>query len=112
MIMPGERSTGKFLDRLAIGSFILYLGVVILLQDLYTLDFWAIASLGAGAMLLILNLARALLHVGISSFSLVLGAALLILGWTRLQELDYNWFAIVLIVVGIWVLGKAGAERI
>ncbi len=110
--MPGGRNTGIFLDRLAIGSFILYLGMVILLQDLYTFDFWAIAAIGAGAMLLILNLGRALLHVGINSFTLVLGAILLILGWTRLQELDYNWFAIVLIVVGIWVLGKAGAERL
>jgi len=109
--MPANWRKGEALGKFALGSFIIGLGLLILLGDVYSLDFWTWAALLTGAILVLLNVARAALKLGIGSFSLVSGAILLIIGLTRMWDLDYNWLAIVLIVIGVWVLARAASSR-
>jgi len=105
--MNDKKSLNKRYIALAWGSLFLWLGILMILPGNQS----PIFMLGAGVILLGLNLARAISGIPISVFSITLGSQAFVLGLVamfrtilNIPPFDLPFFSIVLIVIGLYVL--------
>lgn len=105
--MNDKKSLNKRYIALAWGSLFLWLGILMILPGNQS----PIFMLGAGVILLGLNLARAISGIPISVFSITLGSLAFVLGLVamfrtilNIPPFDLPFFSIVLIVIGLYVL--------
>lgn len=90
------------LEGFAWGLFLIMLGVLWILPDrMVPADSWLI---GAGLILLSLNIARAVLAIPIRGFTTVLGVAALSVGAASLLGVKVPILAILLMVFGLYVV--------
>jgi len=105
------RSRNRLLERLAWGGFLVGLGFLYLAEDYYEFELWALGLLLAGAILLIVNIARAVWRIKVGTGSLGIGVIFLVVGAAIVQGIKLNWIALVLLVTGIWITLDALAGR-
>jgi len=105
------RSRNRLLERLAWGAFLIGLGLLYYTVDYYEFDLWASGLLLAGAILLIVNIARASWRIKVSTGSLGVGVIFLVVGAAMWQGIKLNWVAVVALVIGIWITLDALARR-
>lgn len=105
------RSRNRLLERLGWGSFLIGLGLLCYAKDNYDFDLWASILLLAGAILLIVNIARAGWRIKIGTGSLGIGVIFLVVGGAMFQGIKLNWFALVALIIGIWITLDALAGR-
>ena len=105
--MKDIRVRNKRYAAIAWGSLFLLLGILMLIPG----DQNGIFILGAGVILLGLNLARSLSGIRVSAFSITLGALAVVLGLYALlrpllgaPHIEVDIIPLVLIVVGLYVL--------
>ncbi|PKO06416.1 MAG: hypothetical protein CVU41_06755 [Chloroflexi bacterium HGW-Chloroflexi-3] len=88
----------KRLENVSWGLFLIMLGGIWLVPDRFVPDgSWLI---GAGFILIGLNIVRYLKQIPISNFSLILGGAALLIGISDFFQVDLPFFPILLIVIG------------
>lgn len=92
----------KRLENISWGLFLIMLGGIWLVPDRYLPEgSWLI---GAGFILIGLNIVRYLNQIPMSSFSLILGSAALLIGISDFFNADLPFFPILLIVIGAKLL--------
>ncbi len=101
----------QLLERVSFGAFFTIFGVIWLSKDYYDFDIWAMALILAGVIMILLNLARAAWKVKVSTGSLGIGVVALLVGWAMLGNIELNWIALLLIVIGVWISLDAVAKR-
>jgi hypothetical protein len=86
------------LENIGWGSFLIMLGGIWLVPDQFIPEgTWLI---GAGLILIGLNLVRYLNQIEMSSFTLILGGAALLIGISDFFRVDLPFFPILLIIIG------------
>ena len=105
-----DRRSG-LISRISWGLFFIGIGAIWMTQDIHQLEPWALALVLAGCILIGGNIVKAGLRVKISAGSLGVGFVLLLVGASMLQEIKLNWFGLLLLLVGAWILLDALAKR-
>ncbi len=98
-------------DRLAWGSFFIGLGILYLTKERYGFDIWSAGLVLAGSIMIISNIVRAGWKTKVSTGSLGLGAVFLVVGVSMLGGVKLNWFALLLLLIGLWITLDALAKR-
>lgn len=92
----------KRLENVSWGLFLIMLGGIWLVPDRYVPEgSWLI---GAGLILIGLNVVRQLNQIPMSGFSLILGSAALLIGISDFLRVDLPFFPILLIIIGAKLL--------
>jgi hypothetical protein len=99
------------IGKLSWGAFFIGLGVIWLTKEYHQLDVWALVLVLGGCILILQNLTRAAIRVGISGASLGIGVVVLIVGASMLQEIKLNLLGLLLLLIGSWILLDVVAKR-
>lgn len=97
----------KALDGLAWGLFIILIGIGWWAGNHYQMYTGAYIALGAGLILLGLNMTRAAMDIKISKFSLFIGIVALAMGGAGILGYALDLFPTVVILIGLFVVGEA-----
>jgi hypothetical protein len=93
-----KEELNKRLENVSWGLFLIMLGGIWLVPDRFVPEgSWLI---GAGCILIGLNVVRYLKQIPMSNFSLLLGGAALLIGISDFFQVDLPFFPILLIVIG------------
>ncbi|CAG0935208.1 hypothetical protein TFLX_04040 [Thermoflexales bacterium] len=99
----------KRLEQIGWGLFLIMIGGIALVPDRQIPEgTWLI---GAGLIMLGLNLARYINHLPLSSFTLVVGTLAIMMGASDFFGVELPFFPILLIVIGASILLKPLFER-
>ena len=97
-----EEELNKRLENISWGLFLIMLGGIWLVPDRFVPEgSWLI---GAGLILIGLNIVRYFNQIRMSGFSLILGGAALLIGISDFFQVDLPFFPILLIVIGAKLL--------
>ncbi len=107
----GDRRKAGAIGRLSWGIFFVGFGILWLTQGYHEMSVWSLVLILGGCILILGNLARAAVKVRISVGSLGIGFILLLVGGAMLQEIKLNWFGLLLLLIGAWVLLDVVAKR-
>ena len=104
-----KEQLNKRLENIGWGFFLMMIGGIWLIPDRFLPE--GIWLIGAGIILIGLNIVRHLNQIEMSSFSLFLGAAALLIGISDFFRVDLPFFPILLIIVGAKLLIQPLIER-
>ena len=99
-----EKALNKKLEAVAWGLFVITIGVLLLVpEDQRPETAWLV---GAGTIMLALNLVRYLVGIKLSAFTIVLGLVALTIGVLGLYEIKKPVFPIIVIAIGLIIIVK------
>jgi len=96
----------KFLNGVAWGAFFVVLGIGWLASIAYATDVAAYVAVGAGIILVALNLARVGKGISISKFSLFTGLLILALGGAGIVGYSLPLIPTVIVLVGLFIVAE------
>ena len=99
--------TNKLLDAIAWGVFIVLLGAGWLAGSYYSVDAGIYIALGAGLILIALNVARSAMRIKISKFSLFIGFLALALSGSGIVGYAMPFIPTVIVLVGLFIVAEA-----
>ncbi len=103
-----EKSTrNKIFDAIAWGVFIVLLGVGWITSTYYPMDTGIYIALGAGLILITLNLARWTTGISISKFSLFIGMLALALSGSGILGFTMPFIPTLIVLVGLFIVAQA-----
>ena len=97
----------KTLDSLAWGLFVILIGVGWYVGAAYETDTGSYIAIGAGLILVGLNLTRNQMGIKISKFSLFVGLVALAIGVAGVLGYALDLFLTVIILIGLFIIGEA-----
>ncbi len=104
-----KEQLNKRLENIGWGLFLIMLGGIWLVPDRFVPEgTWLI---GAGLILIGLNIVRQLKQIEMSSFSLILGGAALLIGISDFFRVDLPFLPILLIIIGAKLLIQPLIEK-
>lgn len=107
----GERmektNRNKVFDGIAWGAFIILVGVGWLASSLYEVSTTIYIALGAGIILIALNIARWQTHISISKFSLFIGLIALALSGPGLVGFEMPFIPTLIALIGLFIVAEA-----
>ena len=104
-----KKQLNERLENIGWGLFLIMIGGIWLVPDRFVPEgTWLI---GAGLILIGLNIIRHLNQIEMSSFSLILGGAALLIGISDFFRVDLPFFPILLIIIGAKLLIQPFIER-
>jgi hypothetical protein len=109
VVDPDKAALNKRLETMAVGAFLVMLGGMALIPEEQLNEGWW--SVGVGLVLLGLNAARYFRGLRMSGFTTALGIIALVTGAGELAGVDLPGLAILLILLGAYVLLKPWFER-
>ncbi len=104
-------ANNKLLNGVAWGTFIAILGVSWLASIAYAIDVAAYLALGAGIILVAINLARLGMNISISKFSLFIGILALSLGGAGIVGYSMPLIPTVIVLVGLFIVAE-GLQKV
>ena len=105
--MTEQTQTKKFLDAIAWGVFIVSLGASWIASSYYKIDTGIYLALGTGLILIALNLARRVMGISISKFSLFIGLLALALSASGIVGYALPFIPTVIVLVGLFIIAEA-----
>ncbi len=99
-----ERSLNSKLEGIAWATFFILIGCVFLFESVYDFDLDGVVSIGIGVILLSLNYARSRVGIEVSTFTILVGLVLIALGITERFLEDVNAFAVIVIIIGVYLI--------
>jgi hypothetical protein len=96
----------KFLDGVAWGAFFVVLGIGWLASITFTMDVSAYIAVGAGLILVAINLARINMKISLSKFSLFIGLIALALGGAGIIGYSLPLIPTVIVLVGLFIVAE------
>ncbi len=100
--LPERSDRARQLDSIAWAAFFIWVGVTMLAQVP-----WGFFLLGVGVLILAVQFARWQMDMTIEGFWAACGAVFLAGGAWELLELPWRLAPILVILLGVWLLGKA-----
>src|SRR5512136_62775 len=100
-------TTNKILNGVAWGAFFVVLGIGWLASIAYAVDVGAYLAVGAGIILVAINLARYGIGINMSKFSLFIGLLVLALGAAGTVGYSMPLIPTVIVLVGLFVAAEA-----
>ena len=94
----------KLLNGVAWGAFFVVLGIGWLASIAYTIDIGAYIAVGAGIILVAINMARLNMGVSLSKFSLFIGLIALALGGAGIIGYSLPLIPTVIVLVGLFIV--------
>jgi hypothetical protein len=110
--MTEKTTTNKLLDAIAWGMFIVLLGAGWLAGSYYNIETGIYIALGAGLILIALNVARNAGGVKISKFSLFIGFLALALSGSGILGYAMPFIPTVIVLVGLFIVAEAFQKTI
>ena len=104
-----KQQLNKRLETIAWGLFLISFGLVALLPDALFPD--GLGLIGVGLIMIGLNVARYFYQIKVSGFTLVLGSIAILIGLSNLLGVDLPVFAILLILIGVYLIIRPIFER-
>lgn len=104
-----KQALNKRLETIAWGLFLISFGLVALIPDRYFPD--GLGLIGVGLIMIGLNVARYFYQIKVSGFTLVLGSIAILVGTSNLLGVDLPVFAILLILIGLYMIVRPIFER-
>jgi hypothetical protein len=101
----------KLLNGVAWGAFFVVLGIGWLASISYTLDVGAYIAVGAGIILVAINLARLNMGISLSKFSLFIGLIALALGGAGISGYSLPLIPTVIVLVGLFIVA-GGLQKV
>ena len=95
------------LTTLAWGLFLVLIGGLWAASSIYQFDAGPYIALGAGLILIGLNLARTSLGMRLSKFSLFIGIVALAFGGSALMGYSLPLFATIIVLIGLFIIAEA-----
>lgn len=105
--MTAKSPSNKFLDAIAWGVFIVLLGACWISSYYYTIDTGIYLALGTGLILIALNLARRVIGISISKFSLFIGLLALALSASGIVGYALPFIPTVIVLIGLFIIAEA-----
>lgn len=105
--MEEKASRNKLFNAVAWGAFIILVGVGWLAASLYQISTTIYIAIGAGAILIVLNLVRWKMHISISKFSLFIGLILLALSGPGIAGFEMPFIPTVIALIGLFIVAEA-----
>lgn len=105
--MEEKASRNKLFNALAWGAFIILVGVGWLVASFYHVSTTIYIAIGAGAILIALNLARWRMHISISKFSLFIGLILIALSGPGIAGFEMPFIPTMIALIGLFVVAEA-----
>jgi hypothetical protein len=105
--MEEKASRNKVFNAVAWGAFILLVGVGWLASSIYQVSTTIYIAIGAGAILIALNLARWRMHISISKFSLFIGLILLALSGPGIAGFEMPFIPTLIALIGLFIVAEA-----
>lgn len=105
--MNKNNVTNKLLNGAAWGAFFVVLGIGWITSAIYAIDVAAYIAVGAGIILVAINLARFTVGISISKFSLFIGLIAFVLGATGAIGYSLPLIPTLIVLVGLFVLAEA-----
>ncbi|MFB3888456.1 MAG: hypothetical protein ACE14S_03130 [Candidatus Bathyarchaeia archaeon] len=96
----------KLLNGVAWGAFFVVLGIGWLASIAYTVEVGAYVAVGAGVILVAINLARLNMGINISKFSLFIGLLALALGGAGMVGYALPLIPTVIVLVGLFIVAE------
>jgi hypothetical protein len=96
----------KLLNGVAWGAFFVVLGIGWLASISYTIDVGAYIAVGAGIILVAINLARLNMHISLSKFSLFIGLIALAIGGAGTIGYSLPLIPTIIVLVGLFVVAE------
>jgi hypothetical protein len=110
--MTEKSPTNKLLDAIAWGVFIVLLGAGWLVGSQYNIETGIYIALGAGLILIALNVARSGMGINISKFSLFIGFLALALSGSGILGYAMPFIPTVIVLVGLFIVAEAMQKTI
>ena len=104
-----KQQLNKRLETIAWGLFLISFGLVSLLPDRLFPD--GLGLIGVGLIMIGLNVVRYFYQIKVSGFTLVLGSIAVLIGISNLLGVDLPVFAILLILIGVYLIVRPIFER-
>jgi hypothetical protein len=98
------------LTTLAWGLFIVLIGLSWALNEYYQIPMVPYVALGAGIILIGLNVARTGLGMHLSKFSLFIGIIAFAFGGAALIGYELPLFAMIIVLIGLFIIAEAAAS--
>lgn len=95
------------LTSLAWGLFFVLIGLSWAVSHYYVVDITAYVALGAGLILVGLNIARTSLRMRLSKFSLFIGIIALAFGGVELMGQKLPLFETIIVLIGLFIIAEA-----
>jgi hypothetical protein len=108
--MSEKTSRNKMFDAVAWGTFILLVGVGWLASTYYQVSTTIYIALGAGLILIALNVARWRSSINISKFSLFVGLIALALSAPGIAGFEMPFIPTLVVLVGLFVVAEAAQK--
>jgi len=105
--MEEKSTTNKVLGGIAWGVFAVLLGAGWIASSYYRMDTGIYVALGAGFILIALNLARITMGIKVSRFSLFIGLLALALSGAGLLGFAMPFVPTVVVLVGLFIVAEA-----
>lgn len=97
------------LTSLAWGIFFVWIGLSWIASQYYNVSMGAYVALGAGAILIGLNVARTLLKLKPSKFSLFIGIIALAFGGAAIMGVELPLWQTILVLIGLFIIAEAAS---
>lgn len=98
------------LTTLAWGLFIVLIGLCWAINEYYAISMVPYVALGAGIILIGLNVARTGLGMRLSKFSLFIGIVAFAFGGAALIGYELPLFAMIIVLIGLFIIAEAAAS--
>jgi hypothetical protein len=105
-INKNNGTTNKLLNGVAWGAFFIVLGTTWIASLAYTIDFAAYLAIGAGIILVAINVARVSMRTTLSKFSLFVGMMFLALGTTGIFGYSMPLIPTVMMLAGLFIIAE------
>jgi hypothetical protein len=105
--MSEKTTKNKVFDAIAWGLFIVLLGAGWITSSIYHMDTGIYIALGAGLILIALNLARRTTGITISKFSLFIGLLALALSGSGIAGFAMPFIPTLIILIGLFIVAEA-----
>jgi len=105
--MTEKSVSSKVLDAIAWGVFIVLLGVGWIASAYYKVDTGIYLALGAGLILIALNLIRKVTGISISKFSLFIGLLAIALSVSGIAGFAMPFIPTIIVLVGLFIVAEA-----
>jgi hypothetical protein len=110
--MEEKMQRNKVFDTVAWGAFIITLAAGWLVSEAYKFDTIAYIALGAGIILVALNIARYSSSINISRFSLFVGIMALALSGTGIAGYALPFFPTLILIIGLFIVARAAEKML
>jgi hypothetical protein len=109
--MSKHGMNNKLLNGVAWGAFFVVLGIGWLASIAYTMDVAAYIAVGAGTILVAINLARLNMGISLSKFSLFIGLIALALGGAGIIGYSLPLIPTLVVLVGLFIVAE-GLQKV